>query len=227
MPKKDPYGQFCPVATALDAIGDRWTLLVVRELFCGPLRFGEIRGGLQRVSSDVLTKRLKALVETGLATHDQAGYYELSPQGLALRPVLHEIGKWGALLWPPEAESPLVVREILTLIALGPLAFVPQPVSSTELRTTTVQRWITTSADGIEVTTHPIADPDTVIEADDATLSALVMGTRTWDEAITSNDLVVTGKPTFLTDFLDGLVPSLLELIRQRGLAPQAELTAP
>lgn len=218
MPKKDPYGQFCPVATALDAVGDRWTFLVVRELCCGPLRFGEVRAGLDRVSSDVLTKRLKALVETGLATHDEDGYYELSAQGLALRPVLHEIGKWGAMLWPPDAGRPLVVREILTLIALGPLAFVPQPESTTELRTTTLQRWVTTSEDGLVVTTRPTPNPDSLIEVDDATLSAIVMGTRTWDEAVASNDLVLTGQPTFLGDFLDGLVPTLLALIHEPGL---------
>lgn len=219
MPKKDPYGQFCPMATMLDAVGDRWTLLIVRELFCGPLRFGEVRAGLNRVSSDVLTKRLKRLVESGVATHDADGYYELSPQGRLLKPVLHEMGKWGAMLWPHGYSDSLGAREIMTLLALGPTAFAPLPPATTELRTDSIHRWLTSSGQGIEISSRGTSQPDTTITLSDATLSSIVMGQRTWAEAEESGALVSTGQPTFLSDYADAMVPKLLELVAEAKLA--------
>ena len=91
-------GQFCSIARALDVLGQRWMLLVVRELFAGSRRFGEIHRGLPRISRTMLSARLHELVETGIAIRAQDGhgpFYELTPAGRELEGTLRELGVWG------------------------------------------------------------------------------------------------------------------------------------
>ncbi|MBV0891877.1 helix-turn-helix transcriptional regulator [Paracoccus sp. Z118] len=92
------YGEGCIAAHALDLIGDRWALLVVRELMLGPRRFGAIRARLPGIASNILTTRLEQLEAAGVLsrrTHPEPAY-ELTPHGLALGPVLRELCRWGA-----------------------------------------------------------------------------------------------------------------------------------
>lgn len=92
------YGQFCPVAKAMDLLDERWTLLVIRELLSGSTRFNELRRGVPRMSPALLTKRLRSLeradvvrrVGTGSATR-----YELSASGEDLRDIVEALGSWG------------------------------------------------------------------------------------------------------------------------------------
>ena len=91
-------GQFCSIARALDVLGQRWMLLVVRELLMGSRRFGEIRRGLPRISRTMLSARLRELVDTGIAsrTEDADGpVYALTPRGRELEGTLRELGVWG------------------------------------------------------------------------------------------------------------------------------------
>jgi DNA-binding HxlR family transcriptional regulator len=84
MPIMTSHGQFCSIARALDVLGQRWMLLVVRELLMGSRRFGEIRRGLPRISRTMLSARLRELVDTGIASRgeDAAGpFYELTSEG--------------------------------------------------------------------------------------------------------------------------------------------------
>lgn len=222
MPKKDPYGQFCPVALTLDKLGDRWTLLVIRELFCGPLRFGEIRAGLDRVASDVLTKRLRSLEQDDVIVHNSDRTYELTVRGRRLLPLLQEMAKWGSWLLDPEEDEPVAAREVMTLIALGPLATIPQAPSVTELRTSELRRWVTTSAAGVRVSSIGTPEPDALIEVDDETLSALALGSVTWNEAEQDGRLKHQGGQTFLIDFLDGLIPYVFECLEQEAAAAAA-----
>ena len=96
------YAQFCPLARAAEIIGERWTLLVVRELILGPKRFNDIKGALHGVSTSVLASRLAALEERGLVSRSElpppalVAVYELTETGRALEPTLHELGRWGA-----------------------------------------------------------------------------------------------------------------------------------
>src|SRR5262245_65506159 len=86
------YGQFCPVAQALEVVGERWSLLVIRELLCGNYRFGEIMHGLPLISRSVLSQRLKTLEQAGIVernTSDGRGpTYQLTPAGRELEPVV-------------------------------------------------------------------------------------------------------------------------------------------
>jgi DNA-binding HxlR family transcriptional regulator len=91
-------GQFCSIARALDVLGQRWMLLVVRELLMGSRRFGEIRRGLPRISRTMLSARLRELVDTGIASRavDAEGpVYALTRRGLELDATLRSLGVWG------------------------------------------------------------------------------------------------------------------------------------
>ncbi|MPY93978.1 MAG: transcriptional regulator [Acidimicrobiia bacterium] len=87
------FGQFCPVSRALEVLGERWTLLVVRELLMGSTGFNEIRRGLPRIPTGTLAKRLQALTAAGVVEID-GGRYTLTPAGEALRPVVAALAAW-------------------------------------------------------------------------------------------------------------------------------------
>ena len=101
-PPRKTYQEGCIAAHALDYLGDRWALLVIRELLLGPKRFGVIRAGLPGISANVLTQRLEELEAAGVLQRrtlpDPAlvQVYELTPPGLAVRPVIDALCRWGA-----------------------------------------------------------------------------------------------------------------------------------
>jgi DNA-binding HxlR family transcriptional regulator len=104
------YSQFCAVAKALDVLGDRWTLLIVRELLlAGPSRYTDLRNGLPGIATNLLSDRLRELEAAGVIVREQAPppvattLFKLTPRGEAIRSVLHELGLWGI---PYMAEGP-------------------------------------------------------------------------------------------------------------------------
>jgi DNA-binding HxlR family transcriptional regulator len=99
------YGQFCSIARTLDLLGERWTLLIVRELLCGSRRFGEIQRGIPRISRTMLSARCRGLADGGvIERHDGDGgpEYRLTPAGLELAAVVRELGTWGQRWLPRE-----------------------------------------------------------------------------------------------------------------------------
>jgi DNA-binding HxlR family transcriptional regulator len=108
--KKRTYGDRCGIARALDVVGDRWALLVVRELLLGPKRFTDLRAGLPRVTPDVLAQRLRDLEADGVLRRRKlprpasAHVYELTPRGQELEPVILELGRWGSAEPFPDGE---------------------------------------------------------------------------------------------------------------------------
>ena len=93
------YGQFCTVARGAGVFGERWTPLVVRELLCGSTRFNDIRRGVPRMSATLLAQRLRKLTEVGIVSRvrrDASWEYQLTPAGEELRPIVEQIGHWGA-----------------------------------------------------------------------------------------------------------------------------------
>ena len=96
------YGQYCSVAKALDVIGDRWTLLIVRELLLrGPSRYTDLRRGLPGIATNLLADRLRELEQAGIVLREDApppiatALFSLTPRGEQLRPVIDELGRWG------------------------------------------------------------------------------------------------------------------------------------
>src|SRR3954451_6177282 len=109
------YSQYCSVARALDVVGDRWTLLVIRELLLrGRLRYTDLRVGLPGIATNLLADRLRELQESGLVRAEQARppvaatVYELTDRGRELEPVITALGRWGGSLMvagPDETDS--------------------------------------------------------------------------------------------------------------------------
>ncbi len=105
--KNRSYNQYCGLAYALDRIGERWTLLIIRELVAGPRRFKDLMDGLPGISTNLLAERLKSLEQQHLIRRrvlpPPAGstVYELTAVGQALEPTLLELGKWGSQFVPP------------------------------------------------------------------------------------------------------------------------------
>lgn len=92
------YGQFCPVAKAMEVLDERWTLLIVRELLSGSTRFNELRRGVPKMSPALLSKRLRALERAGVVRRSEEGgrsAYALTDSGLELKPIVDALGAWG------------------------------------------------------------------------------------------------------------------------------------
>jgi DNA-binding HxlR family transcriptional regulator len=109
--KSRSYEQFCALAYALDAIGERWTLLIIRELLAGPRRFTDLIDGMPGISTNLLSERLKSLEQQDIVRRrvlpPPAGstVYELTEFGQALEKAVLELGKWGSRLLPASMEN--------------------------------------------------------------------------------------------------------------------------
>src|SRR6478735_2738073 len=95
------YHQYCGGARALDVVGERWTLLIVRNLLLGPRRYSDLLAELPGITTNLLAKRLRELCAAGVverrrtSTPLRAEVYALTPEGAALEPVIMELGRWG------------------------------------------------------------------------------------------------------------------------------------
>jgi DNA-binding HxlR family transcriptional regulator len=165
------YGQRCPAALALDVIGERWTLLIVRELLLGPRRYTDLAAGLPGIASNVLTDRLGALQERGVLTKEYVGpptpatVYELTEAGRALGPVLRELRRWGEI-HGPRAEPGDAVRPgwILASLVVRPPGL-PAGRSCT-LRVGSETFTLTGSETGLEVHAGPATNSDATVTLD-------------------------------------------------------------
>lgn len=101
------YGQYCPISRAADILGDRWSLLILRDLVTGTTRFNDLARGLPGLSRGLLSKRLGQLARRGLLTREDDGSYQLTESGHDLFGVLWSLGEWGArwTFGEPEAEE--------------------------------------------------------------------------------------------------------------------------
>ena len=119
MARSQTYEDRCGVARALDVVGERWALLVVRELLLGPKRFTDLRRGLPKVSAEVLGQRLRDLEQTGLVARETlpgpgaVRVYALTPRGAALEPVVLALGRWGSKVPLPDTGAAMSVDSYL------------------------------------------------------------------------------------------------------------------
>src|SRR5829696_6178650 len=113
------YDDGCAAAHALDLVGERWALLVVRELLLGPKRFTDLRAGLPHASPNVLSERLRGLEEVGIVRRRRlpppaaSKIYELTAWGEELEPVIIRLGRWGARSPSKPADAPLGVDSLI------------------------------------------------------------------------------------------------------------------
>jgi DNA-binding HxlR family transcriptional regulator len=209
MANKRKYGDRCGVARALDLIGERWALLVVRELLLGPKRFTDLRAGLPHVSPDVLSQRLRELERDGivqrrtLAPPAGSRVYELTDRGMELEPVILALGRWGSGAPFPPGDARLGVDSaILALRTLFDPAAADGLNATYELRLGD-QRFHARVADGrLEVARGSAEDPDASIDTDTGTLSALLWHGRRLPEALRASDIAIEGSRPAAERFL-------------------------
>jgi DNA-binding HxlR family transcriptional regulator len=173
------YGDPCGIARALDVIGERWALLVVRELLFGPRRFTDLRAALG-ASPNVLTQRLGELEASGVVQRRTAGgaLYELTDWGRELHPILLQLGRWGAR----SLHRPAGELTVDALMAALESTFVPQSAAelhaSYELRLGEERFSVDVERGTIAIARGVARNPDAVIVTDPATLRAVVFGDR-------------------------------------------------
>ena len=173
------YGDPCGIARALDVIGERWALLIVRELLFGPKRFSDLRVSLG-ASPNVLSQRLGELEAGGIVQQRSAGgaLYELTDWGRELHPILVRLGSWGARA----RHRPTGALGVDALMIALESTFVPERAADLraiyELRLGE-ERFSVGVADGaVTIARGSPRSPDAAIETDPATLRALVFGDR-------------------------------------------------
>ena len=192
------YGQYCPVAHALELVGERWALLVVRELLSGPKRYTDLADGLPGIGTNILAGRLRDLEDAGVIQKRRlpppaaVSVYELTPYGEELREPLYALGRWGARsLGPPTAEDKLAPGWLVNAVRATCRGCVTDKVY--ELRADGESVTARFEDDELVVENGSSADADTVIETDPATLFCIASGQVAIREALRSKAVKVSG----------------------------------
>lgn len=193
-----PYDQICPIALALDDVGERWSLMLVRDLAQGPLRFSDLLAGNPGIGSNLLTQRLKALSERGIVSRRTlpppaaSAVYELTQKGRDLLPVLVELARWGVrhgaavldaetLKAAVESRRPLVRAKGLT----GEGAFT--------VSIDGVEVGVILTGDDFEVTLKPPRHPVATLRASLGPLAGVATGVVDVEAAVAAGDVVLEG----------------------------------
>ncbi|TCO55072.1 winged helix-turn-helix transcriptional regulator [Actinocrispum wychmicini] len=202
------YDEPCGIARALDMIGQRWALLVVRELLYGPKRFTDLRAGLPTASQNVLSQRLRELEDNGLVVRRRLGppanawVYDLTDRGRALEPVLIELGRWGSLTPLVSTAGMSVFAFVLALKTTFRPDLAGEVGGHYELRVED-DRFHAEIADGrVAFTRGAAADPDVVIEGTVAVLRSIVFGGRPVADAIRAGHVRIEGDGEAAARFL-------------------------
>jgi DNA-binding HxlR family transcriptional regulator len=195
------YDQYCPIAHALELVGERWSLLIVRELLSGPKRYTDLAGALPGIGTNVLAARLKDLEGCGVIAKRKlppptpAQVYELTPYGVGLKAVVRELALWGVRsLGAPEDDDELAPDWLVSALdtVFAPVA----PDGTIEFR---VGDEVASLVDG-EARPGPADDPDVVLHAGTRSFYYLFIERR-WD------GVSVHGDRELLERLLDAVAP--------------------
>jgi DNA-binding HxlR family transcriptional regulator len=198
------YGQYCGLARALDVVGDRWNLLIVRQLLMAPARFRELLDGLPGVATNLLAERLRDLetagvIERRLAEEGNAIVYALTPWGAELREPIESLIRWSAPLMMRgpggDALQPRWLAVALPALLRGRTAKRPAELG---IEVAGLFMTLRIDKDGPHVTVQPDRHPDTILKAEPAAVLGLAAGVLTIEQAGAS----VHGDPRVLTTVL-------------------------
>ena len=206
------YDDGCAAAHALDIVGERWALIIVRELILGPKRFSELRRGMVGASPPMLTQRLKELEESGVVTRTLAHHgvvlYGLTPWGLELGPVLQALGRWGAeSKTMPHGSHISPETAVLSMRTMHDRDALPTTHVCLQLNLGDVPISIDTTK-GFDLERGTVADPEAVITAEPVVWASIVFYGRPLGEAIEAGDVTVEGERAAVDPFLT-LFPAL------------------
>ena len=221
------YQTFCPVGAALNVVGERWALLIVRDLFLGPRRYSELLRGLGGIPTDILAARLRTLRQEGIVRQVGEGRtqrYELTESGQALAPVLRELGRWGAdRLRLPADPSQIPTRVPLTSLLLGGAPYPRQANGQYEVRV--ADESVRIDIDAGQIHAAPDSEPDTTIELTRTGMRGLILGARA-AEIEQAGDLTIKGNRRRAHALLNTLTgPPRLAALRQQLEAAAGDAT--
>lgn len=220
------YGQYCPVAKALEVLGERWTLLIVRELLCGSTRFVELQRGLPNISPTMLSKRLVELEQAGLLLRkripgQRGAEYFLTEAGGELNEVVHKLGVWG-MRWvrtnmtQTDLDVEFLMWDIRRSVDPGKL-----PGRETVLKfhfsdvETTRDWWLVVSGSDTDLCSDdPGKEVDVYFTSDCRTLTEIFMGDTSVRAALADGRLKLVGPPA-----LTGTLSSWLRLSAYANVA--------
>lgn len=215
MPSRS-YRQFCPLARSLDLLGERWTLLVVRDLLLGPKRFTDLAGALSGIAPNLLAARLRALESAGVARRRTlpppaaATVYELTDRGRELEPAVLALARWGReLLDAPRAGD--AFRPGWLLLSLRALARPERALGvreSYELRVEGDVLSVRVDDGAVEAAEGPAADPAVVIHADRDAFLELACGLVAPAEALAGGRVRIDGDEAALLRSLAIMAPA-------------------
>jgi DNA-binding HxlR family transcriptional regulator len=232
------YGQFCPIAKATEILGEKWTLLILRELLMGGSRFGELQRGLPLISPAVLSKRLKSLEESGLLYRrrisGQRGYeYLVTESARELQPILFAIGNWGMRWARTQLTDSDYDAGMLMLYLQRSVRPEKLPGDATTIRfhfedLDDAPDWWLLIRDGeVEVcNVDPCVDVDVYLTTTVRKMTEVWMGDRSYLSALRSDDLKVTGPRVLTRDISSWLesCPFTAEAADEAGVLPASEL---
>lgn len=214
------YGQFCPIAKATEILGERWSVLIVRELLMGGRRFSELQRGLGDISPALLTARLKSFEAEGLVVRrrisGQRGYeYLPTPACEALKPVIVAVGEWG-LCWARDK----LTQDDFDIEFL--MYYLERSVDTTQLPgdhtviqfkfidlTEQSDWWLLINGDVDVCITPPGRDVNVYFTTTTRTMHDVWMGDRTYRDAMLAGDLVVEGEAALTRRISSWLRPSI------------------
>jgi DNA-binding HxlR family transcriptional regulator len=200
------YGQYCPVSKGAELLGDRWTLLIVRELLFGPLRFNEIERGLPGISRSVLAERLKRLKRYAVIQHDERGY-SFTPAGDDLRPVIRVVGDW-ATKWilgepsTPECDPELLMLWISRHVRQEALPENRVVIEFRFLDQRSKRIWLVLDRNDVSVCLqYPGFDVDLILSSKTRALYRVYMGWTSFENACHVGEVALDGLPHLVRAF--------------------------
>jgi DNA-binding HxlR family transcriptional regulator len=209
MGTKRSYGDACRFAYALDLVGERWSLLIVRELLLGPKRFTDLRHGLPNASPNILSERLRELEQGGVVHRRKlpppaaSQVYELTEWGKELEPVVTKLGAWGARSpLPPEHQEIGTDSSVLALRSLFDPGAAAGLEASYELRLGDERFRVEIAGGELALERGEVEGPAVAVETDAPTLAGLLTGRLPLEEALVSGAVVIDGSKKEARSFL-------------------------
>lgn len=203
------YGERCGIARALDVIGERWAVLIVRELLLGPKRFTDLRDGLPGVSHNVLSHRLRELQDAGIVERRRlsppvsVAVWALTERGCALEPVLVALGRWGAATPAPPPEVGMSLdAHVVALRTLFDPALAAGIRARVQLQLAGQSFLAEVSGKRLDLARGQMRDPDVTLRTTPAVLLALVRGRRTLQDGLRTGDVELDGEKATAESFL-------------------------
>ncbi len=204
------YGQYCGFSRALEVVGERWALLIVRDLLVGPKRFTDLHRGLAGVPTNVLTARLKELEQGGVVRRrllprpSGSIIYELTPYGLELEDAVVHLGRWGAkAMGVPRCDEIITANSLIMAMRS---TFRPEAARKThatyEFRFGDIVINLRIDGKRLDVAKGPLPGADLIVETGPA-IKAIMSGEMTADEAIGNGSVHLTGDPQLLSRFAE------------------------